>query len=118
VKHILEELNGRIGALGSMVVSSDGLLVAAVVGQETQLDRLAAMGAAILSDVRRTLAKAGMQDFTQCEVAAERGKVILVQAGKTYLLVLVGPRMQVGPGSVEILSAARQVDRAGGLDAA
>ena len=104
MKAILEDLNQRLGARGSLVVTRDGLPVCAVLGTATphdRLDRLAAMGAAILSDVRRSLAAAGLDEFTQCEVAAEQGKV-----------VLVGPRIEIGPGSVEIRSAARQIEKA------
>jgi len=117
VKHILEELNATLCAHGSLIVSKDGLLIAAAVAN-VQVDRLAAMGAAILSDVRRSLAAAGMSEFTQCEVAAEQGKVILVAAGPTYLLVLVGARVEIGPGSMEIRSAARQVAKAAEFAAA
>lgn len=117
MKHILATLNATLGARGSLIVSKDGLLIAADVSH-VQVDRLAAMGAAILSDVRRSLAAAGMSEFTQCEVAAEQGKVILVAAGPTYLLVLVGARIEIGPGSMEIRSAARQVAKAAEFAAA
>ena len=115
MKPILVELNETLGARGSLVVSRDGLLIASAVGPDAQVERLAAMGAGILSDVGRSLAAAGMAEFTQCEVAAEQGKVILVAAGPAYLLVLVGPRIEIGPGSVEIRSAARLVAKAAEL---
>jgi predicted regulator of Ras-like GTPase activity (Roadblock/LC7/MglB family) len=118
VKAILKDLNETLAARGSLVVSKDGLLVTAQVARGVQVDRLAAMGAAILSDVRKSLAAAGMAEFTQCEVAAEQGKVILVAAGPVYLLVLTGPNLEIGPGSVEIRSAARQVAKAADLAAA
>ncbi len=117
MKKILSELNETLGARGSLIVSKDGLLIAAVVSN-VPVERLAAMGAAILSDVKKSLEKAGMAEFTQCEVAAEQGKVILVAAGPTYLLVLTGPRIEIGPGSMEIKSAARQVARAAELTTA
>jgi predicted regulator of Ras-like GTPase activity (Roadblock/LC7/MglB family) len=112
VKDILANLNETLGARGSLVVSRDGLLVASDVLSDVHLDRLAAMGAAILSDVRRSLASAGMAEFDHCEVAAEQGKVVLVSAGPLYLLVLVGARIEIGPGSVEVKSAARRVAKA------
>ena len=111
MKKILAELNETLGARGSLIVSRDGLLIAAVVSG-VPVERLAAMGAAILSDVKKSLEKAGMAEFTQCEVAAEQGKVLLVAAGPTYLLVLTGPRIEIGAGSMEIKSAARQVAKA------
>ncbi|MBL9086723.1 MAG: roadblock/LC7 domain-containing protein [Planctomycetia bacterium] len=118
MKRILASLVETLGARGGMVVSRDGLPIASVVGKDAQVDRLAAMGAAILSDVKRSLDAAGMADFTQCEVAAEQGKVILVAAGPVYLLVLTGPRIEIGPGSVEIRSAARQIEKAAQLSPA
>jgi predicted regulator of Ras-like GTPase activity (Roadblock/LC7/MglB family) len=114
MKRILLELNETLGTRGSLIVAKDGLLIAAEV-TGVPVDRLAAMGASILSDVRRSLEQAGMSEFTQCEVAAEQGKVILVAAGPAYLLVLTGPRMEIGAGSMEITSAARQVARAAEL---
>ena len=118
MKEILTSLNETLAARGSLIVSADGLLVASAVARGVQVERLAAMGAAILSDVRKSLAAAGMSEFTQCEVAAEQGKVILVAAGPVYLLVLTGPNLEIGPGSVEIRSAARQVAKAADLAAA
>ena len=115
MKSILVELNATIGARGSLIVSQDGLLIAADVRPGCEVERLAAMGAAILADVGKGLSAASMAAFTQCEVAAERGKVILVAAGPAYLLVLVGPRIELGPGSVEIRSAARRVAKAAEL---
>jgi uncharacterized protein len=112
MKAILKSLNETLNARGSLIVSKDGLLIAAEVGPDAQVDRLAAMGAAILSDVRKSLADAGMSEFTQCEVAAEQGKVVLMAAGPAYLLVLTGPRIEMGPAIVEIRSAARQVAKA------
>ena len=111
MKQILADLNETLGARGSLVVSRDGLLIVASVKPEVQVERLAAMGAAILSDVKRNLASAGMAGFTHCEVAAEQGKVILVAAGPAYLLVLVGARIEIGPGSMEIRSAARYIEK-------
>ena len=105
MKRILAELNAMLGARGSLIVSRDGLLIAADV----------AAGAVILSDVRRSLDVAGLKGFAQCEIAAEEGKAILVAAGPAFLLVLVGPRVELGPGSVEIRSAARRVARAAEL---
>jgi predicted regulator of Ras-like GTPase activity (Roadblock/LC7/MglB family) len=115
VKAILEELNGTIGARGSLIVSRDGLLIAADVSPDVDVARLSALGAAILSDVAKSLQVAGLSGLAQCEVAAEQGKAILVAAGPAYLLVLLGPRIELGPGSVEIRSAARRVAKAAEL---
>ena len=112
MKAILAELNETITARGSIVVMRDGMLVASDVREGVDVDRLAALGAAIVTEVG---ADPGNErratSFTQIEIAAEHGKVILVEAGPTYLLVLLGARLEIGPGSIEIRSAANRVAR-------
>ena len=117
MKAILAELNDTISARGSIVVMKDGMLVASDVREGVDVDRLAALGAAIVTEVGLTMAAADGKAFTQIEIAAEQGKVILVEAGPTYLLVLLGARLEIGPGSIEIRSAANRVAREADLAA-
>jgi predicted regulator of Ras-like GTPase activity (Roadblock/LC7/MglB family) len=115
VKEILRELNETLAARGSIVVAPDGVLVASDVDEAADLERLAAMGAALLTGVGRALTASGMDALAQVEIAAERGKVILVEAGPTYLMVLLGARLEIGPASLEIRSAAQRIARAAQL---
>ncbi len=112
MKDILHELNDTISARGAVIVAPDGMLIASDVGEGIDIDRLAALGAAVLNEIGRSLEEAGMEDFSQIEIATEQGKVILVEAGPTYLLVLLGARLEIGPGSIEIRSAAQRIARA------
>lgn len=111
MKDILAELNDTISGRGSVVLSKDGLLIASVVGEGIDVERLSALGAAVVREVGRSIRDAGLETFNQVEIAAEQGKVILVEAGPTYLLVLLGARLEIGPGSIEIKSAAHRVER-------
>lgn len=115
MKAILQELNETISARGSLVVARDGMLVADEAQEGVAVDRLAALGAAIVTEVGASLSSAGLPGFTHVEIAAEQGKVIVAEAGPTYLLVLVGARLEIGPGSIEIQSAASRLARAAGL---
>jgi len=117
MKSILAELNETISARGSIVVMRDGMLVASDVREGVDADRLAALGAAIVTEVGRTFEEEGSDSFSQIEIAAEQGKVILVEAGPTYLLVLLGARLEIGPGSIEIRSAANRIAREADLAA-
>ncbi len=111
MKEILAELNGTISGRGSVVLSKDGLLIASAVREGVDVERLSALGAAIVREIGKSLRDAGLDAFNQVEVAAEQGKVILVEAGPAYLLVLLGARLEIGPGSIEIRSAAHRVER-------
>jgi predicted regulator of Ras-like GTPase activity (Roadblock/LC7/MglB family) len=111
VRQALHELVETLGARGALVVSADGVPVAAHAQQGVEVDRIAALGAAILTGLGAHLQAAGLPRFTQVEVAAEHGKLILVTAGSLFLLVLLGARLELGPSSIEIRSAAQRIDR-------
>lgn len=108
---VLQGLIDTIAARGALVVAPDGVLIASEVREGVDVDRLAALGASILTVVGERLKAAGLAAFTQVEVAADEGKVILLEAGPTYLLVLLGARLELGPGSLEIRSAAQRIAR-------
>jgi hypothetical protein len=111
MKTVLAELVETIGARGALVVAPDGMVIATQVKEGVDVDRLAALGASIVTGVGRRLGSAGLPGFTQLEVAAEQGKLILVEAGPTFLLVLLGARLELGPSSIEIRSAAQRIAR-------
>jgi predicted regulator of Ras-like GTPase activity (Roadblock/LC7/MglB family) len=111
MKAALHELIETISARGALVVAPDGMLIAAEVREGVDVERLAALGAAILTDIGLRLERAGLQPFTHLEIAAEQGKLILLEAGPTFLLVLLGPRLELGPSSIEIRSAALRIAR-------
>lgn len=111
MKSVLLELVDTIGARGALVVAPDGMVIATHVADGVDVERVAALGAAILTGLGARLTAAGLAGFTQLEVAAEQGKLILVQAGPTYLLVLLGARLELGPSSIEIRSAAQRIAR-------
>jgi uncharacterized protein len=111
MKALLHELIDTMSARGALIVASDGMLIASEVREGVDHDRLAAMGAEILLGIGRRLEASGLPAFTQVEVAAEEGKVILLRAGPTFLLVLLGARLEVGAGSIEIRSAAQRIAR-------
>ena len=111
MKALLHELVETITARGALVVAPDGMVIAAEVREGADVERLAALGAAILTEVGQRLKAAGLPPFAQLEVAAEQGKVILLEAGPVFLLVLLGARLELGPGSIEIRSVAHRIAR-------
>jgi len=111
VKDLLASLNESLAARGSVVVAQDGMLIASDVSAGLDLDRLSAMGAAILQRIGASLPQGGLSALERVEVSTEQGKLVLVQAGALFLMVLLGARREVGPDSIEIRSAADRIAR-------
>lgn len=111
MREILAELNESIQGRASVVLDPDGMLVASDVREGIDLDRISALGASVVTGIGASLKRAGLEGLAQLEIATDQGKVVLVSAGPTYLLVLLGARREVGPGSIEIRSAAQRIAR-------
>lgn len=115
MREIVIDLVDTLNARAALIVAKDGMVVACEAREGLNSERLAALSAAVITELTQALAREGMDGFTKIELAAERGKLIVVEAGPTYILVLVGARMEIGPDSIEILSAAHRVVKEAGL---
>jgi predicted regulator of Ras-like GTPase activity (Roadblock/LC7/MglB family) len=92
------------------VVSADGLPMASALPPHVEEDRLAAMGAALLTLGERAAAGLGKGDLAQVFVEAEQGYVVLMGAGEHAVLVTVTSRSaKVGLVLFEMRRSARRV---------
>ncbi|MHA1688976.1 MAG: roadblock/LC7 domain-containing protein [Promethearchaeota archaeon] len=83
---LLENLMNNIEAKSVAIVSQEGLIVKAILEENTSEIKLAAMTATILSVAERVLAelKAGILD--NCALTGDEGVFIVMSAGKELIL--------------------------------
>jgi predicted regulator of Ras-like GTPase activity (Roadblock/LC7/MglB family) len=92
------------------VVSADGLPMASALPPHVEEDRLAAMGAALLTLGERAAAGLGKGNLAQVFVEAEQGYVVLMAAGPHAVLVTVTSHSaKVGLVLFEMRKSARRV---------
>jgi predicted regulator of Ras-like GTPase activity (Roadblock/LC7/MglB family) len=92
------------------VVSADGLPMASALPPHVEEDRLAAMGAALLTLGERAAAGLGKGDLAQVFVEADQGYVVLMAAGAHAVLVAVTSHSaKVGLVLFEMRKSARRV---------
>ncbi|NOZ21638.1 MAG: hypothetical protein GXP25_11205 [Planctomycetes bacterium] len=114
MKAILEELNSVVGIKGSMVIAEDGMLIAsqfAGIDDETA----AALASRIILTTRQSLDKIGFGDITQLVLTSTHGKIALVSAGNSFLMVMADMNTSLEHTLIEILSAARKIKNMGKL---
>lgn len=81
----------------SAVISGDGLVIASVLGAETDPDRYAAMCAALLALAERAAVEIGRGDTRLILVDGEYGSMLLVRVDAgTVLAVAVRPKSNLG----------------------
>ena len=89
MRQILKELNEAAEVHGSMVITPDGIMVAAVLGEQFEEDSMAAFAASLLVSIKRGLAKlraaSGLQS---CTLTGTSGKVVFYDMENSYLVLV------------------------------
>jgi len=95
---ILQQLNSSSADIqASAVISSDGLMMASMLPQGLDQDRVGAMGAALLSLGTRVAQELDRGAPEQVLVKGERGYVLMIQAGADAVLtVLASEQAKLG----------------------
>ncbi len=109
MKDILAKLNKTNGVRGSMVVNRDGIVVHSDFSVEIQEKSVGAVSSSILAALEGALKRIDMGKFTRFVITGSEGKVAMVNAGQTILLVLLQPDINVGMVNVDIKEAAAAV---------
>ncbi len=108
---ILSELNGTSADIeASGVISTDGLMMAAVLPQGLDEDRVGAMSAAMLSLGDRTAQELVRGELEQVLIKGNRGYVLMTHAGKEAVLtVLAKPQAKLGLIFLDVKRAAESI---------
>jgi len=106
---ILEELNKTTGIIGSMIVGSDGIVIAADLGAGLQDEALGALAASIMATARKSMERLKKNPLRQVTVEAGGAKIFLSEVGIGLLVVLTEPSVNIGLVRLEIRNAASQI---------
>jgi len=87
---VLNDLNGTSADIeASAIISSDGLMMAALLPNTLDEDRVGAMSAAMLSLGDRTARELARGTLEQVLIKGEKGYVMMVQAGPDAVLTVL-----------------------------
>ncbi len=108
---ILTELNGTSADIeASGVISTDGLMMAAVLPQGMDEDRVGAMSAAMLSLGDRTAQELSRGELEQVLIKGNNGYVLMTHAGREAVLtVLAKPQAKLGLIFLDVKRAAENI---------
>ncbi len=111
---VLNDLNGTSADIeASAIISSDGLMMAALLPNTVDEDRVGAMSAAMLSLCDRTARELARGSLDQVLIKGEKGYVLMVQAGADAVLtVMAKPNAKLG---LVFLDVRRAADAIGGI---
>jgi hypothetical protein len=108
---ILSELNGSSADIeASAIVSTDGLMMAALLPAGMDEDRVGAMSAALLSLGDRTAKELARGGLEQVLIKGDKGYILMTHAGEDAVLtVLAKPQAKLGLIFLDVKRAAESV---------
>lgn len=111
--NILSDLNGTSAEIeASAIISTDGLMMAAMLPAGLDEDRVGAMGAAMLSLGDRTAQELTRGSLEQVLIKGDSGYVLMTHAGKDAVLsVLAKPNARLGLIFLDVKRAAESISK-------
>ena len=110
MKNILQTLNQEVGIKGSMVITPDGMMVAAALGQELEEELVAALVSSLLVAARKTatgLRASG--ELKSCLLHSSMGKIMFYDMGNAYLVVVANTDLKIDSSIIAIRSAIHKI---------
>jgi predicted regulator of Ras-like GTPase activity (Roadblock/LC7/MglB family) len=112
---VLESLNQEVGVKGSMVLTKDGMEVASAMQAGTDATTVAAIAANIVMSTLNALESMGEGSFKQFVFTASHGKMIFVETGIAYLVVVCDTQIRLDVTMLAISAAARKISNLGSM---
>lgn len=92
-----------------MIVTHDGMVVAAALSPGLDQDTVAAVTTTVIRHTLKALLESGFEGFSRYDLNASHGRMFFVDTGIAYLVVVMERNIDIGPAELEISSAARRI---------
>jgi predicted regulator of Ras-like GTPase activity (Roadblock/LC7/MglB family) len=112
---VLNELNTRPGIRGSLVATPDGMVVTSRLQGAFDPETAAALTSTLLAGAHEVAKQCRGSELSRFVLVSTRGKVIMVDLGNAYLVVVTDRHIDLNQGLIEIESAAQALRKMGRL---
>ncbi len=111
LQYLLKSFTGKVdGVESAAIVSREGLIVSAILGEGQNEMHIAAMSAIMLSTCERILVELSKGELDVTIVQGTQGKFLIMEAGQDYILVSVlAEDARMDKAFTEMRQIARQI---------
>ena len=109
MKDVLVDLNKEVGIKGSMIVSRDGVVVAAEIPPPLNSDQVAAIASDSIRRINASLRDLDSNEFTKYLFTSTYGRMIFIETGDAYLVVVLDKDINVDFTMISVASASRKI---------
>ncbi len=111
IEDALGELNRARGIKGCALVMRDGMTVAECLGDRFRDDVVSGLVSFLISTTNRTLEGGKMGEFRRLALHSTHGKVLLIELGGPYLVVLLDQFANLESCQADVKAAAQHLRR-------
>lgn len=111
IQDVLGEMNRITGVRGSALVTADGIMIASALLDKGTDDVVAGLASFLISTTRRALGDSQLGKFSRFVLTSTHGKLVLLDLGESFLVVLTDQFARLDQCLLEIQEAARQIRR-------
>ncbi len=111
IQDTLVELKRARGIKGCAVVMRDGMSVAEALSDRYRDDVVSGLASFLISTTNRTLAGCQMGDFSRLTLHSTHGKILLVELGGPYLVILLDQFADLEDCKADVKAAAQHLRR-------
>ena len=111
IQETLSELRVTVAVKGCLVMMHDGIVVAQALEAGLEPDMVSGLTSFLTSTLNRALGEGGMGGFLSFKIHSTHGKVLVIDVGEAYLVILTNQFGQLEADMPEIQDAAQQLRR-------
>jgi hypothetical protein len=115
MKEVLVGLNKEVGVKGSLVLTKDGVIVASEIPPPLNGELVAAIASNAIQRIIASLRGLGAPAFGRYLFNASYGKMIFIETGDAYLVVVLDKTINVDFTMLAVTSAARRIRNLGSM---
>ncbi len=117
MREAVRELKERVGVRGALVMSSDGMVVAADLCDGLAPDSVAALASAAAGQARRAARDLGLGRTRRIIFTASFGRLVFVPVDELMLVIVTEPSLDLELTLLEIAGPARRIRELSRLNA-
>ena len=115
MREVLLGLNKEVGVKGSMIVTRDGMVVAAEIAPPLISDQVGAIASDSIRRINQSLRDLRSNEFTKFLFNSTYGRMIFIETGDAYLVVVLDKHINVDFTMLAVASAARKIRNLGSM---
>ena len=116
LKTSLRMLCNNQDILGGIIITRDGMLIESYAVDPKVAEMLGALMSNVALVIKTSIQDLGYQEFSRYVIQSNKGRIYLVDLGKSVLIALTDLNIEIGKVNMALFQAANEIKKSGRID--